>query len=205
MSSRSAMLRPSSAASASHRHPDAFANLSERAPGVRCVNRQTLGYRFLTQIAGAIVSACCLHSASAGQAAAAAVDPEAAWQQFIYATDYSVKGEGAVFIQYWLIDVGSARCPSGFASDGADDCFGNSSIVTAPDMPITALGELTLSGTAAAGGNVRSPSTTAARLFPLPPRTASSISPPSGRSRSSTSSAMPAARERTSTAAPRSP
>jgi hypothetical protein len=242
---------------------------------------QTLGYRFLTQSAAALVSACCLHSASAGQAAAAAVDPEAAaraswrvsmahndaspegcfhasypsfvweatsckvahprvhpvfhkptngtkfvtgngndyvaeaaglisatlgtfpsvadikteksagvaafgaggilgsneysiqlntnftgttsvcaghsgctvWQQFIYATDYNVKGEGAVFIQYWLIDFGSARCPSGFGSDGAGDCFGNSSIVTAPDMPITDLGELTLSGAAVAGGN----------------------------------------------------
>lgn len=57
---------------------------------------QTLGYRFLTQIAGAIVSACCLNSASAGQAPAAAVDPEAAartsWRVTMAHNDASPEG-----------------------------------------------------------------------------------------------------------------
>jgi hypothetical protein len=75
------------------------------------------------------------------------------WQQFIYAPDFQVQGEAAVFMQYWLINFGSLRCPGGFMSDGAGDCFGNSRAVAAPDVPITALGSLTLSGSAVAGGN----------------------------------------------------
>src|SRR3984885_2522552 len=75
------------------------------------------------------------------------------WQQFIYATDYEVKGEAAVFMQYWLIDFGSSSCPSGFASDGEGDCYGNSNAVTAPDVKATSLASLSLSGTAASGGN----------------------------------------------------
>jgi hypothetical protein len=75
------------------------------------------------------------------------------WQQFIYATDYAVEGEGAVFIQYWLIDYGSSRCPSGWGSDGEGDCYRNSSIVTAPDISPTDLGSITVTATAAAGGN----------------------------------------------------
>jgi hypothetical protein len=75
------------------------------------------------------------------------------WQQFIYATDYEVKGEAAVFMQYWLIDWGSSACPSGFGSDGEGDCYGNSSYVSAPDVKPTSLASLSLSGTAASGGN----------------------------------------------------
>ena len=76
------------------------------------------------------------------------------WQQFIYAPDYAVQGEGAVFMQYWLIGWGSSACPSGgWMSDGGGDCFRNSSITTAPDMPATSLGKFTLTATATAGGN----------------------------------------------------
>jgi hypothetical protein len=75
------------------------------------------------------------------------------WQQFIYATDYAVEGEGAVFMQNWLIEWGSSACPSGFASDGEGDCYGNSNYVSAPDVKPTKLGSLSLSGSAAAGGN----------------------------------------------------
>jgi hypothetical protein len=75
------------------------------------------------------------------------------WQQFIYATDYAVKGSAAVFMQYWLIDWGSSACPSGFGSDGEGDCYGNSSYVSAPDVKATSLASLSLSGTAASGGN----------------------------------------------------
>src|SRR6202034_3982633 len=48
------------------------------------------------------------------------------WQQFIYATDYAVKGKGAVFMQYWLIGWGSSACPSGFGSDGGGGVLRNS-------------------------------------------------------------------------------
>jgi hypothetical protein len=74
------------------------------------------------------------------------------WQQFIYATDYAVAGEGAVFMQYWLINWGSLSCPSGFGSDGAGDCYGNSNYVSAPDVKPASLRSLSLSGTAEAGG-----------------------------------------------------
>jgi hypothetical protein len=75
------------------------------------------------------------------------------WQQFIYSPDYNQDGEAAVFMQYWLIEWGSSRCPSGWSGDGADDCYKNSAYVAAPDMPIKSLSKLTLSGTAVAGGN----------------------------------------------------
>lgn len=75
------------------------------------------------------------------------------WQQFIYATDYVTKGEGSVFMQYWLIGWGTSKCPSSFESDGGGDCYTNSAITTAPDMAITSLAKLTLSGSAVAGGN----------------------------------------------------
>ncbi len=75
------------------------------------------------------------------------------WQQFIYATDYAVEGEAAVFMQYWLIDWGSSACPRGFGSDGEGDCYGNSNYVSAPDVKPASLGSLSLSGSAAAGGN----------------------------------------------------
>jgi len=75
------------------------------------------------------------------------------WQQFIYATDYEVKGEGAVFMQYWLIGWGNSACPSGFASDGEGDCYGNSNATTAPDVKATSLASLSVSATAASGGN----------------------------------------------------
>lgn len=75
------------------------------------------------------------------------------WQQFIYAPDYAVSGQGAVFMQYWLIGYGGSSCPSGFGSDGAGDCYRNSSIATAPDVPATQLANLKLSGTVVSGGN----------------------------------------------------
>jgi hypothetical protein len=75
------------------------------------------------------------------------------WQQFIYSPDYNKNGEAAVFMQYWLIGWGSKRCPSSWGSDGGGDCYKNSAYVAAPDLPITSLGSLVLSGSAVAGGN----------------------------------------------------
>lgn len=73
------------------------------------------------------------------------------WQQFIYATDYETRGSAAVFMQYWLLGYG-ASCPSGYHSSGTD-CYTNSSYVAAPDVPITGLGSLKITGGAIAGGN----------------------------------------------------
>jgi hypothetical protein len=75
------------------------------------------------------------------------------WQQFIYATDYETEGKGAVFMQDWLIGYGSSRCPSGFGSDGEGDCYKNSNAVELADIAPTALGGVTLTGTATTGGN----------------------------------------------------
>jgi len=75
------------------------------------------------------------------------------WQQFIYATDYQFRGQGAVFMQYWLIGWGNARCPAGWMSAGGGDCFRNSAIAAAPDIPITSLGQLSVFASATAGGN----------------------------------------------------
>jgi hypothetical protein len=75
------------------------------------------------------------------------------WQQFIYATDYAVEGEAAVFMQYWLIGWGESACPSGFGSDGEGDCYGNSNYIAAPDVKPTSLANLSLSGAADDGGN----------------------------------------------------
>ncbi len=75
------------------------------------------------------------------------------WQQFVYAPDFAVQGEAAVFIESWLINFGSLNCPGAFQSDGAGDCVINSAFTAAPDEPITTLGKLTLSGSATAGGN----------------------------------------------------
>jgi len=74
------------------------------------------------------------------------------WQQFMYATNYAVKGEAAVFMQYWLIGWGDSACPKGFYSLGVD-CYGNSKYVSAPDVKPTSLASLSLSGTAVPGGS----------------------------------------------------
>jgi hypothetical protein len=77
-----------------------------------------------------------------------------AWQQFIYATDYSVKGEAAVFMQYWLIGWGPSGCPLGNWVKSADNtsCRVNSAAVAVPDLPITELGNMQLTAKVVAGG-----------------------------------------------------
>ncbi|GAB2798639.1 hypothetical protein [Dyella kyungheensis] len=75
------------------------------------------------------------------------------WQQFVYAPDYEVQGQAAVFMQYWLIGYGGTTCPSGFGSDGEGDCYKNSAAATAPDVPATQLANVKLTGSVTAGGN----------------------------------------------------
>jgi hypothetical protein len=77
------------------------------------------------------------------------------WQQFIYAKNYGVDQNGqtiaAIFMQYWLLDYGSS-CPSGWTQYNSD-CFKDSKISGAPDVPPTDLGEVRLQASASAGGN----------------------------------------------------
>lgn len=79
----------------------------------------------------------------------------AIWQQFVYSTDYAVKGSGAVFIEYWLIGWGPSDCPDGWGSYpyAGGSCVIDSDYVAAPDEPITQLGKQKLSGWAVPGGN----------------------------------------------------
>jgi hypothetical protein len=74
------------------------------------------------------------------------------WQQFLYMTDYNVKGLAAVLMQYWLLDWGSS-CPSGWALSGTVNCYKNSAYEEVPDVAITDLDSVALEGTASAGGN----------------------------------------------------
>jgi hypothetical protein len=73
------------------------------------------------------------------------------WQQFIYSSDYSGKGQGAVFMQYWLIDYGSS-CPSGWRQSGSD-CFKNSAAAAVPFLSATLLGSMSLAAKVTPGGN----------------------------------------------------
>jgi hypothetical protein len=80
------------------------------------------------------------------------------WQQFLYSPDYLKKDEAEVYIQYWLIGWGSSACPTtgSWQKDGKDgdghDCFMNSAYKSAPDLPITDLGKVSLLATADSGG-----------------------------------------------------
>jgi hypothetical protein len=84
------------------------------------------------------------------------------WQQFVYATDNDVSlsfsfpfvtTEAGLYIQYWLLGW-NASCPSGWQShsqDGQTDCYKNSSMASLPDIPITELNHLGLTGFASPG------------------------------------------------------
>lgn len=67
------------------------------------------------------------------------------WEQFVYDSM-----DKALYMQYWLINYG-AHCPSGWTSYSGD-CYRNSSAVGVPQVAVTALSTLKLSGTAVAKG-----------------------------------------------------
>jgi hypothetical protein len=72
------------------------------------------------------------------------------WQQFVYSTDYVSAGVAEVYMQYWLLDYGS--CPSGWNQEPkTSNCFFNSPLADAPDIPPTELG-VDLATTVQAGG-----------------------------------------------------
>ena len=52
------------------------------------------------------------------------------WQQYIYATDYVTKGKAEVFIQYWLLNWGKEKCPTGWLEGTSGACFKNSKFVS---------------------------------------------------------------------------
>jgi hypothetical protein len=76
------------------------------------------------------------------------------WQQFVYATDYVGQGVADVFMQYWLLDWNST-CPAGWnpPTGTSTNCWVNSYLAVAPDVPITDLGYVEFAGYATAGGN----------------------------------------------------
>jgi hypothetical protein len=84
---------------------------------------------------------------SGSQACDGAANPSKclAWEQFVYSS-----GEGAGFMQYWLIDW-DTTCPSGWNSFSGD-CYKNSSAVHVPLQVIKQLKNLKLSGQAVENG-----------------------------------------------------
>jgi len=67
------------------------------------------------------------------------------WQQYVYSNS------GVVFIQYWLLNY-NATCPSGWNTYGGDCWENGPSAASVPVQAITNLVNITLTGTANAGG-----------------------------------------------------
>lgn len=89
-------------------------------------------------------------------ACSAAAVPSACsgWQQFIYAFHYS-GDTNLVFMQYWLLYY-DTTCPVGWHTDVTGRytfCYENSPATAYGSLPATALGQATLVGQAASGGN----------------------------------------------------
>jgi hypothetical protein len=68
------------------------------------------------------------------------------WQQFIYSTTLA-----SAFIEYWLIDY-AAPCPAGWSTVSVH-CVKNSTAIPVAAEPIANLTQLSLTGTASAGGS----------------------------------------------------
>ena len=69
------------------------------------------------------------------------------WVQFIY----SSRSLGAVLIESWLLNY-NTTCPSGWNTSGSS-CFRNTVSTAVATQPISSLGSIRLTGSAAAGGN----------------------------------------------------
>lgn len=74
------------------------------------------------------------------------------WQQFLYATDATTSGTGAIFIEYWLLDYGPT-CPSGYTVSNVGNCYKNSAFLPATNYSIATLASMRLTGSAVVGGN----------------------------------------------------
>ena len=74
------------------------------------------------------------------------------WQQFVYATDPAI-GEGSLFMQYWLLGW-YGNCPRGWgAGPQTNQCHHNSKAAAVPNIPVTNLGDVILTGSVENGGN----------------------------------------------------
>ncbi len=69
-----------------------------------------------------------------------------AWEQFVYSA-----AEESLFMQYWLINYGNT-CPSGWNS-AEGSCYKNSAAGAVPQIAITSLSGLKMSGKAVKSGN----------------------------------------------------
>lgn len=89
-------------------------------------------------------------------ACSGAADPSECygWQQFVYAFDYS-GDTNEVFMQYWMLYYNNT-CPGGwhtYVSGGDTFCYTNSPASAYGSLPANALGQTTLVGQAASGGD----------------------------------------------------
>lgn len=100
---------------------------------------------------------------SGNQSCASAFDSSKclSWLQYVYSSS-----EHAAFMQYWLIHYtgGTVHCPSGWASF-SDDCFKNSASVQVPLQVITELPNISIAGSAVAGGLDTLTMTTATQAY----------------------------------------
>jgi hypothetical protein len=71
-----------------------------------------------------------------------------AWLQYVYSSS-----EHSSFMQYWLIHYsgGTVHCPSGWFTF-SDDCYKNSTGKSTPQLPVTDLSQMSMSGSAVASG-----------------------------------------------------
>jgi len=73
------------------------------------------------------------------------------WQQFVFSQAGGKNGASSAFMVYWLINF-AAYCPAGW-HQAALNCWIASDAIAVPKQKLTALGDLQLTGAAAASGN----------------------------------------------------
>jgi hypothetical protein len=83
------------------------------------------------------------------------------WQQFVYSTS----SPAGAFMQYWLDYYANDTCPANWIFDKKQHCYRNSYAVPVDVLPITKLSQLTLTGTARAGGTDRVILSTGTELY----------------------------------------
>ena len=72
-----------------------------------------------------------------------------AWMQYVYSNN--APSAGSAFMEIWLINYGP-NCPAGWGPY-ATDCYYNSNAVSVPNQKLGVLGDIEVSGAAAAGGS----------------------------------------------------
>ena len=85
------------------------------------------------------------------------------WQQFVLTTSPDSAAPPELFMQYWLINYG-ANCPSGWITY-SPDCYKNSATVPTSAVTAKGLSNVTLEGSATAGGKDVGTLTTGANAY----------------------------------------